>query len=369
MNRSFTLLAVVCILVAGVAGNLWLRSQRMRMEKLEASLRESSIRALGTESVGSGRQPGTKASEREIPVTRDAVDSVNAIKDLEQRRRGSEIDGMAFSKSLSLVDYAGASVEELRALATELEQSGLYPGMIRQMRQKIASHLANIDPKAATLLALEEGDGRTFGGCLSQWIKTDAKGALAWMESVDPPLSPSRFEEIGQLNLDDLRLVTRLAVDPAGAALPPLPTEGRFSSAYSKMSNTLSPAGMADVIKRLESAGSMNPELPRLIANLVAGYPDPRTSLQILVDAELPAPQLKKLVGMLIVNQDPPGARRGIEWYCEAVSGEARSQGLREIISGWARSDRASAIEWIEALKDPVEKVGLLELAKTAPDH
>lgn len=345
-------ITLLIIVVAAVAAGLWQDRELRRLKAREASLHARSGNAsLSIEATGAS-SISTKSTRRDARASLDVEDFVKMLGRMVGSERVSDQERILIQDTL-----ASAPPRELKRLVEEVRRSSLPEELKKWLFVPIAPRFVESEPKLATELALEGGEGNTFRLVMRKWLLQDPKGASAWMHDVttaDPPLDLSRFRgEFSNLDLKSLALAARLAADPAGHDL----TEFFQRQAFDEIAATLPPEGLVTVVKRISKEPTLSEsERLCLFGGILAHHQDPVTARQILLDSALPPEQFRKAAAILILQNDPVGIRSGIEWFRGATTGETRDLGLHEMVTHWAEQDPRSAGQWVENLPDAAEK-------------
>lgn len=372
MNHHPVKATLLLILLTALGLGLWQGRELSQLKSREASLR-AKAGSVPTSGVTSQLPGATKSARRDARAPIDAVALVQMLESwaVLQQNGSPPSDKDAASMREAILS---ASPRELKMLVEELRRSGLPEELKKGMSLAIAPRLADSDPKLATELAVEGGEGNSFRMIMRSWLRRDPKSAAAWLEEAaagDPPLDKSRFKRLEDLDLEALSCAARLAADPKEGALDDLfSRKGKaLGSAFGDIAAALPPAELAALLNRI----SKDPHLPEtgeldLIGYTLARHEDPALARQVLLDAALSPERFTKAATTLILDSDPIGIRAGVEWFRNSAPAEAKAAGLRDIVLAWALKDRKSAIGWVEGLPDSAERAELLGIASGSGD-
>ena len=366
-------IALLVILLSALGLGLWQGRELSHLKGREAALRPKPGSMPITSVATHDPSIPTKSARRDAKAPLDAVAFVQKLEGwVAQQQNGSPPSDE--EKESMREAIMSSSPRELKMLVEELRRSGLPEGLKKGMYIPIAPRLADSDPKLASELAVEGGEGNSFRMIMRSWLLRDPKSAASWMEEAatgDPPLDKSRFYRMEDLDLEALWCAARLAADPTGGALDDLlDRKGkRLGTALGEIAAALPPAELALVLNRI----SKDPDLPEtggldLIGFTLTRHEDPALARQVLLDAALSPEQFTKAATNLILASDPVGIRAGVEWFRNSSPSETKAAGLRGIVATWAGKDRKSAVGWVEGLPESAERAELLGIAKNAPE-
>ena len=360
--------ALFVILLPALGLGLWQARELSQLRTREAALRAKPGRVPTTSVAKQETSIPTKSARREARAPLDAVAFVQKLEGWVARQQNGPPPSDEDKDSLREAIMLG-SLRELKILAEEVRRSGLPEEVKKGMYLAIAPRLADSDPKLASELAVEGGEGNSFRMVMRSWLLRDPKSAAAWMEEAaarDPPHDKSRFYRLEDHEMEALSNASRLAANPAGETLDDLLARKgkRLDAALGEIAATLPPAELATLLNRI----SKDPHLPEtgeldLIGYTLARYEDPAQARQILLDATLSPERFTKAATTLILDSDPIGIRAGVEWFRNSAPGATKAAGLRGIVAAWAGKDRKSAVGWVEGLPDSAERAELLEIA------
>jgi hypothetical protein len=314
----------IIILIALVTG-LWQRNELSHLKQREVEL-----------SVALGKPPvpaevvATKSTRREAKTTLDAAGFVDLItKPLEKGVPPNEEEREFLRNQI-----ASASGRELKQWALALRDSGLPEELKRDILVALAPRLAENDPKLAAELVLHGDDGAPFRTVMRTWLATDAKAAAAWLVAFDPPLGPSRFRNLGGLDLPALTIAANVAADPANVD-GLMAANGKTSLAVLiELSSAQAAADFSNVLQRFSQDSRLSEQLRlRAIGGALSRHRDPATARQILFDAALPEEQFITTAAIMIQALDPVGREAGVAWVRSLSDPRQREELLRLLSS------------------------------------
>jgi hypothetical protein len=261
-------------------------------------------------------------------------------------------------------NFSGGSHERFVHIYPELAITLLDQvpkGLTRQsLAQLIGSEWAESDQKAAFAWANQQTDSKIKSailvGVISSWGKTDLKGALAYVETLQPGVLLDRDQTISEAFAKNCSAAR--GYQGALAMMRSLP-EGRdkelAAEGISYYMATEDPRAAWDLASGIADSG-LRPRAEQrvLIALRFGALTDPDAASQWMQSLPPGPPKdtLSEIISGPLAANDPQAA---FDIAAGIGNSDLRTTTLKNVVEQWSKKDRAAATQWINGSSLPQE--------------